>query len=245
MQAKMKFVKLKAVGIPMYKIAKAIGVHRTTLTLWHKELAELILIAKQDYVDELLYENNNTKLDRIERISRHINDLYEMLDYPWQLKKTDMTYDEVLNAITKYTKLLHMEYNEKSLHRLIKINEREKMQEDTAGQKETTVWITDMEAFREIQPEENNPEEIEISMEDEYADDGMYERMEEVRDVSDEDPEIQEIFKRTYTRTMVGEKREAYLKEARDYHASVRQQETEENNGEAPQEIRQKSVKNK
>lgn len=221
MQAKMKFVKLKAEGLPMYQIAKAIGVHRTTLTLWHKELAELILIAKQDYIDELLYENNNTKLRRIEIISRHISDLYEMLDVPWQLKKAGMTYDEVLNAITKYTKLLHMEYNEKPLHRLIKHNEKEKKEDAAAKQKESPVWITDMEAFREVQPEENNPEEIKIESEDANLDNELYEIMEELRDIADEEPLVQEIFNKTIRRTMTGKKREEYLKEWEEYIKSL------------------------
>jgi hypothetical protein len=217
----MKFVKLKAEGIPMYRIAKAIGVHRTTLTLWHKELAELILIAKQDYIDELLYENNNIKLCRIETISRHINDLYEMLDQPWQLKKFGMKYDEVLNALTKYTKLLHLEYNEKPIERLIKNNYKEKMNEESTGQKEAPVWITDMEAFREVQPAEYNPEEIEIYENPSELE--MYGRLEGVRDITHEDPEIQKIFERTQTRTMVGEKREAYRKEAEDYYKSLKE----------------------
>ncbi|MBS1492245.1 MAG: helix-turn-helix domain-containing protein [Bacteroidetes bacterium] len=224
MQVKMLFVKLKAEGMPMYKIAKAIGVHRTTLTLWHKELAEFILIARQDHVDELLYENNNTRLSRIEFISRHINTLYEMLDNPWQLKKTGMKYDEVLTIITKYTKLLHMEYNEKPLQRLIKNADREKMNNENSEIKEAPVWITDMEAFREVQPEENNPEEIEIDYEEPDELD-IYEKMEGARDISEEDPEIQKIFKRTRTRTLVGEKREAYLKEAEEYYKSIKGEE--------------------
>lgn len=240
MQAKMKFVKLKAEGIPMYRIAKAIGVHRTTLTLWHKELAEFILIAKQDYVDELLYENNNTKLCRIETISRHISELYVMLDSPWELKKSGLSYEQVLNIITKYTKLLHMEYNEKPLQRLLKNNDRQKMMEEVAEQKEAPVWITDMEAFREVQPEENNPEEIDMDNEAEIDDVDLFEKMEGLRDISDEDPEIQEIFKKTYARTMVGEKRETYLKEAADYYKSIK----EEENKESGESSAGKSVKN-
>lgn len=240
MQAKMKFVKLKAEGIPMYRIAKAIGVHRTTLTLWHKELAEFILIAKQDYVDELLYENNNTKLCRIETISRHISELYVMLDSPWELKKSGLTYEQVLNIITKYTKLLHMEYNEKPLQRLIKNNDRQKMTEEIVEQKEAPVWITDMDAFREVQPEENNPEEIDMDNEVEIEDVDLFEKMEGLRDINDEDPEIQEIFKKTYARTMVGEKREIYLKEAADYYKSLR----DEENKESEESSAVKSIKN-
>lgn len=237
----MKFCSLKAEGLPMYKIAKAIGVHRTTLTLWYKELAEYILIAKQDYLDELLYENNNLKLCRIEKISRHITQLYNILDHPWELKKSGMTYDEVLNAIMKYTKLLHIESNEKPLERLIKTTERKKLSRSNNGnkeegeksaKKEPPVWVTDMEVFREIQPEENDSEEI--IKEPEEIDYDMYNRMEELRDVSEEDPAVQEIFSKTVVRTFVGEKRDAYFKEADDYYKSLREKDT----------VKEKSVKN-
>lgn len=237
MQIKMKFVQLKAEGIPMYKIAKAIGVHRTTLTMWHKELADFILIAKQDYIDELLYENSNTKFCRIEAISRHISELYRMLDEPWNLRKAGLYYDEVVNSIGKFTKLLHLEYNEKSLERLVKNNNKEEMnyrkkdirendkensEAEESGKKETPIWITDIEAFRMIQPDEDNDEEIEIEKENENLNFMIIDAMEEARDISDEDPEIQKIFKRTIERSMTEEKRKEYLEESANYYNSLK-----------------------
>lgn len=254
MQVKMKFIQLKAEGIPMYKIARALGVHRTTLTLWHKELADFILIAKQDYIDELLYENNNTKLSRIEAASRHIFSLYRMLDEPWNLSKAGMTYSEVLTLIMKYTKLLHMEYNEKPIERLIKSNERKRMDNSVNNpkekennenitkeeKKETPVWITDMEAFIEVQPLENNPEEIIVDKEWYGLDIELGDKMEALRDISEEEPEIQKIFNRTYSRTMVGEKREVYLKESDEYYKSLEKEEPDKND----KSTASKSVKN-
>ncbi len=240
MQIKMKFVQLKAEGLPLYKIAKAIGVHRTTLTLWHKELAEYILIAKQDYIDELLFENNNTKFCRIEAISRHISELYSTLEEPWNSTKSGLYYDEVLNSITKFTKLLHLEYNEKPLERLMKNNEKAEMnfrkknhkenaEEEESEKQETPIWITDIDAFRMIQPDEDSPkEEIEMEEENENVNDMVIEAIEETREISDEDPEIQKIFKRTIERSMTEEKRKAYLEESENYYNSLKKKDDAE-----------------
>jgi len=208
MQIKMKFIQLKAEGIPMYKIAHALGVHRTTLTLWHKELADFILIARQDYMDELLYENNNTKLHRIETISRHLKILYKMLDEPEEMGKAGMEYPQVLDLIAKYTKILHLEANEKYMERLIK-NQKEKTNPVSGSEKEkSSIYVTDMESFRMHQPELINNEEgnvdefpaeeiIELEKEDGHNELSMYLDTEISRDFADEEPEMQEVFKRT------------------------------------------------
>ncbi len=210
MQIKMKFIRLKAEGIPIYKIAHALGVHRTTLTLWHKEYADLILIAKQDYLDELLYENENTKLHRIESISRQLSRLYEMLDNEVNVQISTGYHGEILELITKYTKLLQLETNEKHIERLIK-NNRKEAEAGTAGSKPKNIWVTDMENFRKHQPEEeteNMSDEVESAHENIVELDEvdttleMYEDAEICRDFSDEEPEIQEIFNRTIKRSM-------------------------------------------
>ncbi len=208
MQIKMKFIRLKAEGIPIYKIAHALGVHRTTLTLWHKELADLILIAKQDYLDELLYENENTKLHRIESLSRQLSRLYEMLDNEKNVQISTGYHGEILDLITKYTKLLQLETNEKHIERLIK-NNRKETEQDNAGSKPKNIWVTDMENFRKHQPEEEPVEKINddesgheniVELNEEDTTIEMYEGAEVCRDFSDEEPEIQEIFNRTIKR---------------------------------------------
>jgi vacuolar-type H+-ATPase subunit I/STV1 len=211
MQIKMKFIRLKAEGIPIYKIAHMLGVHRTTLTLWHKELADLILIAKQDYLDELLYENENTKLHRIESLSRQLSRLYELLDNSGAVEISNSYHSEVLDLISKYTKLLQLEMNEKHIERLIK-NNRKETEQGNAEKKAKNIWVTDMENFRMHQPEEVMEEEgsaneseniqeniIEVDEEDKTLD--TYDGLEVCRDFSDEEPEIQEIFNRTIKRS--------------------------------------------
>lgn len=205
----MKFIRLKAEGIPIYKIAHALGVHRTTLTLWHKEYADLILIAKQDYLDELLYENENTKLHRIESISRQLSRLYEMLDNEVNVQISTGYHGEILDLITKYTKLLQLETNEKHIERLIKNNRKESEQDNTES-KPKNIWVTDMENFRMHQPEEETVEEINddestaekiVEVDEVDTTLEMYEDAEICRDFSDEEPEIQEIFNRTIKRS--------------------------------------------
>jgi len=209
MQIKMKFIRLKAEGIPIYKIAHALGVHRTTLTLWHKEYADLILIAKQDYLDELLYENENTKLHRIESISRQLSRLYEMLDNEVNVQISTGYHGEILDLITKYTKLLQLETNEKHIERLIK-NNRKETEQDNTGSIPKNIWVTDLENFRMHQPEEEPVEEINddestaekiVEVDEVDTTLEMYEDAEVCRDFTDEEPEIQEIFNRTIKRS--------------------------------------------
>lgn len=233
MQIKMKFIRLKAEGIPIYKIAHALGVHRTTLTLWHKEYADLILIAKQDYLDELLYENENTKLHRIESISRQLSVLYEQLDNNVTAGGPPVFHSHIVDLITKYTKLLQLETNEKHIERLIKNNRKEKESGAEESKAVKNIWVTDMENFRKHQPEEeiqniNNEDEntgeniIELDEEDTTLE--MYEDAEICRDFSDEEPEIQEIFNRTIKRCRKREEEEESVK-----NPSVEEECAEEN----------------
>ncbi|MBS1492281.1 MAG: hypothetical protein JST55_02150 [Bacteroidetes bacterium] len=72
MNVKMKFIELKSMGMPMYKIANELGVHRVTIMRWNRELAPYILIAKEDMINEMLFENGCMKLNRIEKISKFL-----------------------------------------------------------------------------------------------------------------------------------------------------------------------------
>lgn len=216
MKIKMKFVQLRAAGIPMYKISDEIGVHRTTLSMWYKELAEYILIAKQDMLDELMYENCCSKLDRVEIISRNLVDLYARLDEPSY--KDDTEFGKILDHITKMTKLLHTESYEDGIERSftnqkfkrINIKSKEVIDDEKAHpfDDEAPIWITDSENFESYQPESdfeeffgtNKDNAIEVSESD--ADEIYFPNtiLIEPRDISDEDPEVQKIFKRTIRR---------------------------------------------
>jgi orotate phosphoribosyltransferase-like protein len=194
MKIKMKFVELKAAGIPMYKIAQEIGVHRTTLTHWYKELASYILIAKQDIIDELLYENCSMKISRIERISQKLTLLYELLDNKKMRKKVNQTVTGVLNQILMYTKLLKLETNEKNIEKYIKGKK-----EEPADEK---LWITNKENFHRFQPKDEEGTDLENSVEIAEEDDShIFDLdMDSTRDNSGDDEEVKKVYSKTFKR---------------------------------------------
>jgi len=122
-QAKTKFIEMKAAGLPIYKIANELGIHRTTLIRWNKELAPYILLARQDTIDQVLYENCCVKIGRIESISRTLAMQYAMLGESQADSKLD--YDSILDRITKLTKLLLLETNAKSAESYVKESSNE------------------------------------------------------------------------------------------------------------------------
>jgi len=125
MKIKMKFVKLKAMGLPMYKISEELGVHRSTLTMWHQELAPYILIAKQDAMDEMLFENGHSKLDRVQMLCYQLNGLYAILDKRLEdSDENEISINRTLNQIYKITKIIHLEANEKQIERLKEIKSK-------------------------------------------------------------------------------------------------------------------------
>lgn len=194
MKIKMKFVELKAAGIPMYKIAQEIGVHRTTLTHWYKELASYILIAKQDMIDELLYENCSMKISRIERISQKLTLLYELLDNKKMRKKVNQTVTGVLNQILMYTKLLKLETNEKNIEKYIKPGRQEPETEK--------LWITNKESFYKYQPEDEEETDLTGAIETQEEDDalGFDLDMDSTRDISGDDEELRKVYSNTFKR---------------------------------------------
>ena len=201
MNVKMKFIELKAAGMPMYKIANEIGVHRVTLMRWNKELAAYILIAKQDVVDELLLENNCIRMKRTETVSRHLAKMYELLDKYSEQENKSSEYTKTLDNITKLTRLLLMETNGKGPESILldKHDDRKESVGITGA-----VLVTDKERFevysegdnsknvREIQDYENNltlkPDEL------------LHSNAESIHNISEKDPILQEIFKRSIKR---------------------------------------------
>ncbi len=218
----MKFVDLRAAGVPMYKISEEIGVHRTTLSMWHKELADYILIAKQDMMDELMYENNCCKMDRVEKLSRNLMEMYARLDsVP---NKNDAELSKILDHIGKFTKLLQKETGEEGIERFftnqkskrINIKTKEVIDDEEAEpfDDEAPIWITNPDNFESYQPEEDSEEfygtnkDNAIEVEESFADETYNPNtsLAEPRDISKEHPGIQEIFKRTFRRTYKAKK---------------------------------------
>lgn len=223
MKIKMKFVQLKALGLPMYKISDELGVHRTTLTMWHKELAPYILIAKQDAIDELLFENGNMKLQRVEMLSRRLTQFYHMLDLNDTENIEDkecnyLTYTEILDNICRLTKLLQMETTEKGFEKYmkgsdVKVNIKtmhtltQSELENDPYFTEAPIWVTDADKFENHQSEDDDEGEfygtnlensIEITDNPEFE---INTDLLAVEEISKKHPDVQEIFKRTIFRT--------------------------------------------
>jgi hypothetical protein len=200
MKIKMKFVQLKAEGLPMYMIAKELGVHRTTLTMWNKQLAPYILVARQDFMDEILHGNNLSKLERVENISHHLSGLYDALNDPKIAEKNNFEYDYIVNAMLKFTKLLHLELGEKNTVKNLKSLNIPKPDGDIAGEEEAPLWITDKESFDKFQPEGDRETDISdaIITEDTEAEDVLI--AEYLRDLSNEHPEIKPVFEKAIRR---------------------------------------------
>ncbi len=200
MKIKMKFVQLKAEGLPMYMIAKELGVHRTTLTMWNKQLAPYILIARQDYMDEILHGNNLSKLARVEQISHHLSGLYDVLNNPKEAEKKNYEYDYIVDLMFKFTKLLHLEMSEKHTEKNLKSLSIPKPDGDITAEDEAPLWITDKESFDKFQPEEDVETDTSdaIITEDTEAEDIFL--GEHLRDLSNEHPEIKPVFEKAIRR---------------------------------------------
>lgn len=215
MKIKMKFVRLKAMGLPMYKISAELGVHRTTLTMWHQELAPYILIAKQDAIDEMLFENGSTKLLRINYLCDQLTCLYSALDLKiLEGNQNEESVNKILDRIYKITKILNAESsNEKSIERFMKGTHR-KMNIRTmqpAGESsgedkdpfldETPIWITDINKFEEHQPEgeekgnyRKNLDNAKMIWDDDDLD--INTNLKETEDINEKDPAEREIYEK-------------------------------------------------
>ncbi len=209
MEVKMKFIELKAAGLPMYKIANELGVHRATIMRWNKELAPYILIARQDAIDEMLFENDCMRINRIEKISQWLSLHYSMLD----LTKDDKSIDvnSILGKIERLTKLLMLEANAKSAEASMKID-KESFTElsESEDDFENTVWVTDKEKFTRYEPDDeimNKPKkEIAAFAEDivkTQVESGGFRnsKYETVQDISEKAPELQKIFNKSMARS--------------------------------------------
>lgn len=204
----MKFIELKSAGMPMYKIANELGVHRATIMRWNNELAPYILIAKQDMIDELLFDNGCMRLNRVEKISRYLTLFYAMLDE--KAEKNDLDLKTILDYITKLTRLLMIESSAKLPENYLK-NDKDFLKElpDKTDDFDETVWVTDKDKFTRYQPDSEVMDKTDEEFE-EYVKDINQKKEDNagfintdpsvVQDISEKAPEIQEIFNRSLAR---------------------------------------------
>jgi len=201
MNVKMKFIEMKAAGVPMYKIADEIGVHRITLMRWNKELAAYILIARQDRMDEMMMENDCIRLKRAEVISRHLAGQYKKLDeYAEQKDKTE-EYSKTLTNISKLTRLLIMENSSKNVETLmIDAEDTKNCENEISG----AVYITDRKKFYTYADGDNTKNEKnvtdfknDISLK---TDELLFTDKESIKDISSELDMLQSVYKRSNKR---------------------------------------------
>lgn len=208
MNVKTKFIEMKAAGLPMYKIANELGVHRATIMRWNKELAPYILIARQDAIDEILLENGCMRINRIEKISKMLALYYAGLEINETEKAGNI--EVILDRITKLTKLLMIETNAKSPEKDIKSDEDFLC--ELSGEEadfDATVWVTDKEKFNRYEPDEETLDKPQEELK-EFADDIVKRKMENygfinsdpatVQEISEKDPELQKVFSSTFIR---------------------------------------------
>jgi len=208
MNVKLKFIELKASGLPIYKIANELGVHRATLMRWNKELAPYIMISRQDLVDEMLFENNCMRLQRVQKISGYLSYFYELLDS--DKEKKELNFIKVLETISKLTRLLMIENNVKGAeYNLAKYEDFLNELPDDKNDFDTTVWVTDKEKFVRYEPDDEimNMSEDKLKA---FADDIIQKKSESgglanssfdtVQDISDKSPEVQNIFNKSFKR---------------------------------------------
>jgi len=175
---------------------------------WNRELAPYILIARQDVIDEVLFENGCMKVSRIEKISKMLTVYYEM--FVDSEKDSELDSEILIDRITKLTKLLMLETSAKSAEDKLTIDE-DLIYGLTEEELETseTVLVTDKEKFNRYEPDE---ETLNLSDEkiDKYVED-IKKRKEEnlgfinshphtVQDTSEKAPELQEVFNNTLRR---------------------------------------------
>lgn len=202
MNVKMKFIEMRAAGMPMYKIADEIGVHRVTLIRWNKELAAYILIAKQDIVDELLLENNCIKLKRTEVLSRHLAKMYEKLDMYAEQPEKSAEYGKTLDNISKLTRLLLMETSSRGPENVL----LDKHDDEKASVGITSaLLVTDNEKFDRYSEGDNSEYKPEIEKYENNltlkTGEMLHTGEESIQNIFDKHPVLQEIFNRSIKRS--------------------------------------------
>lgn len=103
---KTTFIEFRSMGFTIDDISEKIGVHRTTLLQWNKELYADIKIAEQNQLDRILTEVGADRLRRVEMLGMQLANCYDMLE-----KGLDAKYDylKLLSLTERLTKLLHKE----------------------------------------------------------------------------------------------------------------------------------------
>ena len=105
-EEKIRFIGLRAKGLPYSKIAGELKVSKGTLTVWDKELKEEIGQLKRERLEELYDSYFMLKESRIKRLGDTLNDINTALETK---DLTELTADKLLDYKIKYMKELKEE----------------------------------------------------------------------------------------------------------------------------------------
>ncbi len=141
LKVKSKFIHFRAQGMTIHKISKAMGVNRTTLIQWNKELYTDIKIAERDEFDKIFITFFVEKSARVTILAEALGKCYE------QLEAEDSRDDrfKLLKEIEKLTKLIHMETDDKKFSSLVQ-------KSAATVNKEFPIIVNDPDKYRKYDP---------------------------------------------------------------------------------------------
>ncbi len=117
---KTTFVHFRANGLTIKKIAEVMGINRTTLIQWNKELYTDIKIAERDEFEKIFEEFACPKKLRVSILAEQLGACYEILADK-QTRKDNLL---ILKEIEKLTKLINLETEDKKYSSLIQKAEK-------------------------------------------------------------------------------------------------------------------------
>lgn len=115
LKVKSAFVHFRAQGMTIQKISEAMGINRTTLIQWNKELYADIKIAERDEYDKIFEAAFCDKIHRVSTLAVELGACYDKLAL--REERTDKL--ALLKEIEKLTRLLHMETEDKKFSNLV------------------------------------------------------------------------------------------------------------------------------
>jgi hypothetical protein len=141
LKVKSKFIHFRAQGMTINKISKAMGVNRTTLIQWNKELYTDIKIAERDEFDKIFQLFMVEKSTRVTILAEALGNCYQKLD------AEDSREDRfsLLKEIEKLTKLIHLETEDKKYSSLVQ-------KSAATVNKEFPILVNDPDKYRKYDP---------------------------------------------------------------------------------------------
>lgn len=157
LKVKSKFIHFRAQGMTIHKISKAMGVNRTTLIQWNKELYTDIRIAERDEFDKIFQVFFVERAARVTILAEALGKCYE------QLEAEDSRDDrfKLLKEIEKLTKLIHMETDDKKYSSLVQ-------KSSATVNKEFPIIVNDPDKYRKYDPTYEDEREYTPDWDDAY-----------------------------------------------------------------------------